>query len=69
MEIEMKAKRNPADLTKRNNDARKKEIAELKKQLDQMMMDIAFLAGTCERLRLISEALERKAIQPKRGRK
>lgn len=30
----MKKERNPADLTKRNNDARKKEIAELRAELD-----------------------------------
>lgn len=37
-----KKKRNPSDLTKRNNDARKKEIAELKEKLNEV---IGFVNG------------------------
>lgn len=44
--VKTKAKKNPADLTKRNNDARKREIAELTARVEKLDGSISDL-GYC----------------------
>ncbi len=50
--MKKKTKRNPADLTKRNNDARKKEIAELKQSVLSLQKAVWSLMDSVETLHL-----------------
>lgn len=64
--VKTKAKKNPADLTKRNNDARKREIAQLKERVEKLDMHFANLC--CGLNVLIGKAVKRIEKLEKKGR-